>query len=79
MAVHQAIQYARSCRLANGRRNSGDRRVSVVLDIHTLMIDELLNFGNGILASMDPLDQPLKPLSGKRGAICERVAYRLYC
>jgi hypothetical protein len=46
MAVHQAVEYAGSCRLADGCSNSGDRRVSVVLDIHTSMIDELLILGN---------------------------------
>jgi hypothetical protein len=46
MPVHQAVEYARSCRLADGRRDSGDRRISVVLNIHTSMIDELSILGN---------------------------------
>jgi hypothetical protein len=46
VTVHQAIEYASACRLADGRRNSGNRRVSVVLDIHILIIDELFPSGN---------------------------------
>ncbi len=41
MAVHQAVEHASSGRLADGRRNSGDCGVSVVLDIHTLIVDEV--------------------------------------
>jgi hypothetical protein len=41
MAVHQAVEHAGPCRLADGCGNSGDRSVSVVLNIHTLMVDEV--------------------------------------
>jgi hypothetical protein len=46
VTVHQAIKHASSCRFADGRRDSGDRSVNVVLDIHTLTMDELLMLGN---------------------------------
>ena len=42
VAVHQAIEHACSCRLADGRRNARDGRVRMVLDIHALMMNELL-------------------------------------
>jgi hypothetical protein len=57
MAVHQAIEDASSGRLADGRRNSGDRRVSMVLDIHTLTVDELfmsVNWHTAECASAKP-------------------------
>jgi Phosphoenolpyruvate phosphomutase len=41
MAVHQAQEHARSCRLADGRRDSGKCYVSIVLNIHTFIVDEL--------------------------------------
>jgi NIPSNAP len=40
MTVHQAIEYASPRRLADSRRNAGDRRVIVVFDIHTLILNE---------------------------------------
>jgi hypothetical protein len=46
MAVHQAEEYAHSRGLADGSRNSGDGSVSVVLDIHTLIIDEVFMSDN---------------------------------
>jgi hypothetical protein len=54
VAIHQAIQYARSCLLADGRRNSGDRRVSIVVDMHTLVANELLIFGTWHTRDLDP-------------------------
>jgi hypothetical protein len=46
MAVHQAVEYASSCRLADGRGNCGDCRVAVTGGIHTLTLDELWLFDN---------------------------------
>lgn len=40
VAVHQTIEHARTGRLADGRRDSGDRRFDRILDRHTSMIDE---------------------------------------
>src|SRR6266404_6243577 len=52
MAVHQAVEHAGSCRLADCRGNSGDRGVHVVFDIHTLMVDEVFLSGNRHTANM---------------------------
>ncbi len=41
MAMHQAVKDASSRGLADGRRNSGNRGVSVEFDIHTFTVDEL--------------------------------------
>jgi hypothetical protein len=46
MAVHQAEEYANSRGFADGSRDSGDRSVGVVLDIHTLIIDEVFMLCN---------------------------------
>jgi hypothetical protein len=46
VTVHQAIEHASSRWFTDGRRDSGDRSVSLVLDNHTLTLDELLMFGN---------------------------------
>jgi hypothetical protein len=46
MAVHQAIENASSRRFADSRRNSRDRRVIVVYDIHTLILNESSMSGN---------------------------------
>jgi hypothetical protein len=46
MAVHEAVEHANSRGLADGCRNSGDRSVSVVLDIHIFIIDEALMSSN---------------------------------
>ena len=43
MAVQQAVKDARSRRLADGRRNSGDCKVGLMLHIHTLILNELLS------------------------------------
>jgi hypothetical protein len=74
MAVHQALEYASSCRLADGRGNSGDRRVPMMLDVHTLMLDELLIPETAILTTMGEIDafaalyphdvRPPQPLDG---------------
>jgi hypothetical protein len=46
VTIHQAIEHVSSRWLADSGRNSGDCGVSVVLHIHTLMIDEVLLSGN---------------------------------
>jgi hypothetical protein len=46
MAIHQAVKHAHARRLTDGSRNFGDRSVSVVLDIHTFIIDEVLMSNN---------------------------------
>ena len=39
--IHQAIEHARSCRFADGRRNSGSCRVHAAIYIHSLSINEV--------------------------------------
>ena len=82
MAVHQAVEYASSGRLADGSGNSGDRSFRGEHNIHTLMINELSIYVNwqtdgdrfgGIFYHAN------NPLSAKRGGICEKVGERLYC
>jgi hypothetical protein len=46
MAIYKAIEYASSCRLCDCRRNSGDRGVRVLHDIHTLTVEELFMSDN---------------------------------
>ena len=46
VTVQEAVKHPSPCRFADGRGNSGDRSVGVGFDIHTLMIDEALLFGN---------------------------------
>jgi hypothetical protein len=41
MAIHQAVKDAGSRWLTDGRRNSGDRSISVEFDIHIFTVDEL--------------------------------------
>jgi hypothetical protein len=77
MAVDPGVEYARSCRLADGRGNSGDRRVSVVFDIDTSVVNELPisdNWHTDGDRHGSALNQADKPMSVKRGAICEKVA-----
>jgi hypothetical protein len=54
MAIHQAVEYVSSCRLADCRCNPGDCCVGVVLDMHTLIVDESFMPGNGILPNVNP-------------------------
>jgi hypothetical protein len=68
MAVHQAVEYASPCRLADGRRNSGDCSVNMVLDIHSLMVDELFMSGNWHTPDMQPTEFSIERI-GRRKAI----------
>jgi hypothetical protein len=42
MPVYQAVQNAGSCRLADSRRNWGDRYVKATFCIYSFIMDELL-------------------------------------
>jgi hypothetical protein len=46
IAVHQAVQHARSRRFPDGRGDSGDGGIGVALYIHTLMVNEVFLFHN---------------------------------
>jgi hypothetical protein len=59
------------------RGNSGDRRVSEAFDIDTSVVNELPisdNRHTGGDRHGSALNQADKPMSVKRGAICEKVA-----
>src|ERR1700693_6401234 len=73
MAVHQAVEYASSCRLADSRRNSRDRSISVVLNIHSFMVDELFIFVDLYNANVHP-KKPSTALISRREAIEVMVA-----
>jgi hypothetical protein len=68
MAVHQAVEYASSCRLADSRRNSRDRSISVVLNIHSFIVDELFILVDLYNASGHP-KKPSTALISRREAI----------
>jgi hypothetical protein len=44
MAIHQAVQHARTRRFADGRGNSGGGAIGVAFHIHTLMVNEVFLF-----------------------------------
>jgi hypothetical protein len=42
MTIHQAIKHSRPSRLSNRRRDFADCIVIMIVDIHTLMVSEVL-------------------------------------